>query len=177
MGHHGGAGGRFKFAAPALRLSAFWVETFRLRFAALLGRKSPSPGIREGWCSPVRFYASGDQVAGTEFRHRGWWHPRRYERSGCGRGTDPLLRSARPTRYWPTGHLPAHQDYGLFTGQEHGVQAAPDRRSPPRRPAGRTIVSSAWKDSVPPIITHGLTQRYRTARLLELDQATDYADY
>ena len=53
--------------------------TFRLRFAALLGRnlgrKSPSPGICEGWCSPVRFYASGDQVVGTEFRPRGWWHP------------------------------------------------------------------------------------------------------
>ena len=26
LGHHGGAGGRFKFAAPALRLLAFWVE-------------------------------------------------------------------------------------------------------------------------------------------------------
>ena len=39
----------------------------------------------------------------------------------------PLLRSSRPTRYWPTGHLPAHQDYGLFTGQEHGVQATPGR--------------------------------------------------
>ena len=25
------------------------------------------------------------------------------------------------------GHLPAHQDYGLFTGQEHGVQATPGR--------------------------------------------------
>ena len=26
LGHHGGAGGRFKSAAPALRLLAFWVE-------------------------------------------------------------------------------------------------------------------------------------------------------
>ena len=26
LGHHGGAGGRFKFAAPVLRLLAFWVE-------------------------------------------------------------------------------------------------------------------------------------------------------
>jgi hypothetical protein len=32
-----------------------------------------------------------------------------------------------------TGHLLAHQDYGLFTGQEHGVQATPGRRSPPWR--------------------------------------------
>ena len=33
----------------------------------------------------------------------------------------------RPKRYWPTGHLLAHQDYGLFTGQKHGVQATPGR--------------------------------------------------
>jgi hypothetical protein len=26
LGHHGGVGGRFKFAAPALWLLAFWVE-------------------------------------------------------------------------------------------------------------------------------------------------------
>jgi hypothetical protein len=31
-------------------------------------------------------------------------------------------------------------------------------------PPGRTIISSAWKDPVPPIITYGLTQRYRTVR-------------
>jgi hypothetical protein len=37
--------------------------------------RAPSPGIREGWCRPVRFCASGDQVAGTEFRPGGWRHP------------------------------------------------------------------------------------------------------
>ena len=45
---------------------------FWRRFAAILGRnlgrKSPSSGICEGWCSPVRFYASGDQVA-SELQH------------------------------------------------------------------------------------------------------------
>ena len=38
-----------------------------------------------------------------------------------------VLRSARSTRYWLTGHLLARQDYGLFTGQEHGVQDVPGR--------------------------------------------------
>jgi hypothetical protein len=35
-----------------------------------------------------------------------------YERSGCGRGADPVLRSARPACCWLTGHLPARRDYG-----------------------------------------------------------------
>jgi hypothetical protein len=33
-------------------------------------------------------------------------------------------RSAAATRCWPTGHLAAHQDAGLFAGQKHGVKAA-----------------------------------------------------
>ena len=41
--------------------------------------------------------------------------------------TDPVLRSARPKRYWLTGHLLARQDYGLLTGQEHGVHDVPGR--------------------------------------------------
>lgn len=56
-----------------------------------MGRKSPSPGICEYWCSVVRSCA----FVRTDFRPDGWRLPSRYERSGCGRGTGPVLRPAR----------------------------------------------------------------------------------
>jgi hypothetical protein len=44
-------------------------------------------------------------------------------RSGYGPGT--TVGPAKALR--PTGHLQAHQGYGLITGQEHSVQATPGR--------------------------------------------------
>jgi hypothetical protein len=133
--------------------------TFRFHHAAslgrFLGRKSPSPGICEGWCSPVRFDASGDQVAGTEFRRRGWWHPAdmsaqdevgvrtRYHGRPGQRATGPRVIS-RTTR--TTACSPARSTACRLR------RVAEARRGDI---AGRTIVSSAWKDSVPPIITYG----------------------
>ena len=82
-----------------------------------LGRKSPSPGICEGWCSPVRFYASGDQVAGIYFR------------PGGGRGPADVSAQGAVgvrTRYYdrpgqratgPRVIFRLTQDDGLFPGQ------------------------------------------------------------
>jgi hypothetical protein len=53
------------------------------------------------------------------------------------------------------------------------VQATPGRRSPPWRHASRTIVSSGLERLRAAVTMHGLTQRYRTARSLELDQASE----
>ena len=49
--------------------------------------------------------------------------PCRYERSGYGPGT--TVGSAKALL--AHGSSPGHQDYGLFTGQDHGVQATPGR--------------------------------------------------
>ena len=79
----------------------------------------------EGWCSLVRFYASGDQLAGTEFRSDGWWHPSDMSAQHAVAVRTRLLRSAGSMRYgvisWPG------QNEGLFADQEYGVQAAPGR--------------------------------------------------
>ena len=134
-----------------------------------MGRKSPSPGIREGSCSPVRFYASGDQVAGTQFRHRGWWHPADL----IGQGTGPVLRVGPAKALLAHGSSPGLPGLRLVhrPGARRAGYAGPLKPTVATRRLNYSLVG------LERLRTAGhhaqINQRYRTARSLELDQATE----
>jgi hypothetical protein len=74
LGHHGGAGGKFKFAAPALRLLAFWVERWVV---------PPAPYVNITMfevCNLVRETSHGQACCSVEDLNRG--HTRTVNRKG-----------------------------------------------------------------------------------------------